>query len=252
MARRLLIIEDERKLLDILIRHFSDAGYEVDYASDGVEGFAQAISRPWDLIIVNLNVPRLGGLDICRQVSKKNPEIPLILVSVPTTEAQLLEAYSAGADDFVCIPFCTHALVAKVNALFRRMDIQQERVMGSDCVVAANLVIDKRMHTVCISGDYVELTPREFSLLECFAQSPGKVFTRRELLDTVWGYDHACYLHIVNTHINRLRKKLRQHKASENLIETVWGVGYKFVYVEADKPINTNSLTQSASSFSDR
>lgn len=251
MVRRLLIIQDEQELLDILIPHFSDAGYEVGHATDGVEGFSQALSQSWDLIILDMNLPRLGGLEICRQLSTRNPEIPIILVSVETTDAERLEAFRAGADDCVCIPFCASGLVAKVNALFRRLDIQQSR-SGSDYVIAANVVIDKRKHTVCISGDYVELTPREFSLLACFAQSPGKVFTRRELLDTVWGYDHACYLHIVNTHINRLRKKLKQHKSDENFIETVWGVGYKFVYSEIDQPLNAESLPVAATGLSER
>ena len=245
MARRLLIIEDGQELLDILVLHFSDAGYEVERATDGVDGLTQALSQHWDLIILDLNLPRLGGLEICRQVSNQNPEIPIFLVCAKDCDKQRLEAFSAGADDCVCIPFCIDGLVAKAKALFRRLDIQQGRT-ASECVVAANIVIDKRMHTVCISGDYLELTPREFSLLTCFAEAPGRVFTRRELLDSVWGYDHACYLHIVNTHINRLRKKLKQHKSSENFIETVWGVGYKFVYTDLNKPINPEVLSSAA------
>ena len=246
MAHKLLIIEEEQDVLDNLSTHLNDAGFEVGHASDGIDGFTQAISHTWDLIILDTKLPGLGGLEVCRQVSNRNPEIPIFLVSTETTDADRLEGFSAGADDFICMPFCTTGVVARIKALFRRLDIEHGRA-GSDSVEAANIIIDKRMHTVSVSGDYIDLTPREFSLLACFVESPGKVFTRRELLDTVWGYDHSCYLHIVNTHINRLRKKLKQHHASENYIETVWGVGYKFVYSKSAGPANPNVLKQSSS-----
>jgi len=249
MARRLLIIEDQKEIVEDLTLHLEKEGFEVVQATNGLEGFSQATSQSWDLIILDANLPQPGGLEVCRQVSSSNPEIPIILVSVKTTDAIRVEGFSAGADDFICIPFCVTGFVARVNALFRRLDIEQGR-MGSesesDCVMAANIVIDKRTHTVCISNEYVDLTPREFSLLACFVQSPGKVFTRRELLETVWGYDHTCYIHIVNTHINRLRKKLKPHHASDNCIETVWGVGYKFVYLAGSNSINPSELASSS------
>lgn len=226
MARSILIIEDEKEIADLIALHLDDAGYTTTHTVDGVRGLTLALSQSWDLILLDLNLPRLDGLEICQQVRHCNPDTPIILVTARTTEQERILGLDAGADDYIIKPFSVLELVARIRAIFRRLDITNRPTLP-ETLAAGDIVLDKRTHEVTVSGRVLTLTPKEFELLVLFVESPGRVFKRHEILEKVWGYPHEGYLHTVNSHINRLRAKIEDDPPNPAYIKTVWGVGYK-------------------------
>jgi len=226
MSRKILLIEDEHAIAELLSLHLSDAGAEVTHVDDGVRGLTLALQEPWDLILLDLNLPRLDGLDICQQVRECNPGIPIILITARTSEAARIQGLETGADDYVSKPFSVCELMARINALLRRVETLRQ-LPDSDVITVNDIVINPATHSVHVDGKAVALTAREFDLLRHFAQTPGQVFKRSELLAMVWGHSHDGYLHTVNTHINRLRAKIEPDPREPRYITTVWGVGYR-------------------------
>ena len=226
MQKNILLVEDEQDIADILQVHLRDLGANVTHASDGIRGLTLALSQSWDLILLDLNLPRLDGLDICEQVRQTNPATPIILVTARTSEVERVKGLDSGADDYISKPFSISELIARIKAIFRRVDVQLQTC--NDGVITCNaIVLNPSSHTVFVSGKPVTLTAREFDLLAHFAKAPGQVFKRTGLLEKVWGYGHDGYLHTVNSHINRLRAKIEPDPGSPVYIQTVWGVGYK-------------------------
>jgi two-component system OmpR family response regulator len=226
LSKSILLIEDEQEIADIMMLHLSDLGYLVTHASDGIDGLALALKGQWDLILLDLTLPGIDGIDICRQVRKSNPALPIILVSARSAEDERIHGLDEGADDYITKPFGVDELIARVRAVLRRVEAMQF-VVSTDVVCVNGVVLDPIRRTVSITGKSVRLTVREFELLLYFAKAPGQVFNRSELLEKVWGYGHQGYLHTVNTHINRLRNKIEPDPAHPVYIQTVWGVGYK-------------------------
>jgi DNA-binding response OmpR family regulator len=233
VQRRVLVIEDDRDLARLVRLHLTDLGYSVTTAHDGQEGLAAARSGAHDLIILDLMLPRLDGLDLCRRLRSEAHETPILMLTARSEEVDRVLGLELGADDYMTKPFSTRELMARVRALFRRV----ERVAagardGSDgaprAVDRGPLHIDPARRVVTLDGEPIDLTPREFDLLLHFARHPGRVYTRRQLLEQVWDYHHDGYEHTVNSHINRLRAKIEKDPAHPRLVLTVWGVGYKF------------------------
>jgi len=231
MAKRILIIEDNVDLARLLAVHLRDLSYEVDIAEDGPAGLARAKQTVYDLVLLDLMLPGLDGLEICRRIREKPPYVPIIMLTSRSSETDRVVGLEVGADDYVTKPFSIVELVARVKAMFRRVEHfkQNEERPVSGRIEAGDLVIDPEKRSVSLRGATVGLTAKEFELLFHFATHPGRVFTRSQLLDTVWGYGHDGYEHTVNTHINRLRAKIEEDPAQPRYILTVWGVGYKFV-----------------------
>ncbi|MFT5893137.1 MAG: DNA-binding response OmpR family regulator [bacterium] len=227
LRKSILLIEDEQEIADIMMLHLSDLNYSVTHTSDGITGLALALKEQWDLILLDLTLPRIDGIDICRQVRESNPALPIILVSARSAENERIYGLEVGADDYITKPFGIDELIARVKAVLRRVEAMQS-VVSTDVVCVNGVVLDPVRRTVSISGKSVRLTVREFELLLHFAKAPGHVFNRGELLEKVWGYGHHGYLHTVNTHINRLRNKIELDPAHPVYIQTVWGIGYKF------------------------
>ena len=226
LTKSILLIEDEKEIADIMMLHLSDLDYSVTHTGDGIDGLALALKQQWDLILLDLTLPGIDGIDICRQVRKSNPALPIILVSARSAEDERIHGLEEGADDYITKPFGVDELIARVKAVLRRVDALQS-VVPTDVVCVNGVVLDPVRRTVSITGKSVRLTVREFELLLYFAKAPGQVFNRGELLEKVWGYGHQGYLHTVNTHINRLRNKIEPDPAHPVYIQTVWGVGYK-------------------------
>lgn len=226
MDRKILLIEDEQAISDLISLHLHDSGAKVSCVNDGVTGLTKALQENWDLVLLDLNLPRLDGLDICQQLRQCNPGTPIILISARSSEAERVKGLELGADDYVTKPFSISELMARVNALFRRMETIT-RGSESDIIAAGDIVINMSTHSVHVDGRSVSLTAREFDLLKHFARMPGQVFKRSELLESVWGHTHEGYLHTVNTHINRLRAKIEPDPSHPRYITTVWGVGYR-------------------------
>jgi len=230
--KKLLIIEDDPDIGDMLEINLRDEGYRVDIASDGIAGLQQLKSRTYDLLVLDLMLPGLDGLEICRQVRQLPYYQPIIIISAKSAETQRILGLELGADDYLSKPFSVPELVARIRALFRRIDALERSLQVKTGVIEfGDLLIDPIAHEVRLAGQPIALTSKEFELLLFFARHPGKAFTRMALLDQVWGYSHDGYEHTVNSHINRLRNKIEADTAKPQFIQTVWGIGYKFADV---------------------
>lgn len=229
-VHKVLVIEDDRDIAHLLHLHLRDQGCEVEILHDGLAGLQQARARPYDLIILDLMIPGLDGLEVCRRLRAKPPYTLILMLTAKSTELDRVLGLEIGADDYLTKPFSIRELLARVKALFRRLDAMsgQAAMEAPKTISAGELFIDVDKRKVMVQGQPVELTAKEFSLLLQFAQHPGKVYTRSQLLDLVWHYGHDGYEHTVNSHINRLRAKIEADPSQPHYIHTVWGVGYKF------------------------
>ena len=198
------------------------------YESDGHDGMRQAFARKWDLIILDLRLPGPDGLSICRALRREQDYAPVLMLTSKSSELDRVLGLELGAADYLTKPFSVSQLVARVKAIFRRVDSLTRAAGGStQSLEIGGLAIDAERRTVRVDGHDITLTAREFDLLLHFARQPGRVFSRAQLLDAVWGYGHDGYEHTVNSHINRLRAKVEADPSHPEHIVTVWGVGYK-------------------------
>jgi DNA-binding response OmpR family regulator len=221
MSRQILIIEDNHDIAKLLSLHLSDLDCRVEVAGDGVAGLRAAAAHAYDLIILDLMLPGVDGLEVCRRLREK--------VNYKSSEVDRVVGLEVGADDYLTKPFSVRELLARVKAIFRRIEaFATEGNGGAKRLRAGDIAIDVDKRAVTVGGAPVDLTAKEFDLLLKFAERPGRVYTRSQLLDLVWGYGHVGYEHTVNSHINRLRAKIEHDPAKPNYILTVWGVGYKF------------------------
>lgn len=230
MPRTILVIEDDRDIARLVELHLRDMGCEVRLAHDGRAGLEQALTKPYDLVILDLMLPGIDGLELCRQLRAGPAYIPILMLTAKSSELDRVLGLEVGADDYLTKPFSIRELVARVKALFRRAQAMGAAGRDQDqkTIRAGDIVIDVEKRKVTIQGTPAELTAREFDLLLQFAQHPGRVYTRSQLLDQVWGYGHDGYEHTVNSHINRLRAKIEKDPAHPRYLLTVWGIGYKF------------------------
>lgn len=234
-AKRVLIVEDDAHIAELLRLHLADEGYAVTHAADGDQGL-QALERgQWDALILDLMLPGVDGLEICRRARTMARYTPIIITSARASEVHRILGLEIGADDYLAKPFSVLELVARVRALLRRTEaLARNARLDSGHLEVAGLRIDPIAREVAVDGAPIELTPREFDLLYFFARHPGRVFSRLELLNQVWGYQHDGYEHTVNTHINRLRAKIEVAPAAPERLLTVWGRGYKLVVPGAE------------------
>ena len=227
--RKVLIVEDDSDLARLVTLHLQDIGCEVTHAADGVTGLDLAAGGGFDLIILDLMLPGMSGMDICQNLRTQSSYTPILMLTAKSTELDRVSGLEAGADDYLTKPFSILELVARVKAVFRRMAAltadDSQALRGTLEVGDLEIDIDRRQ--VCLDGAELTLTAREFDLLLHFARSPGRVYTRAQLLDSVWGYSHSGYEHTVNSHINRLRAKIETDPRNPRYIRTVWGAGYK-------------------------
>lgn len=233
MAQRILLIEDNVDYAEILGLHLRDEGWEVEMAHDGAEGLRLASAGAFDLVLLDLMLPEIEGLEVCRRLRAVPDagvaDVPIIMLTAKSTELDRVAGLETGADDYVVKPCSINELLARVKALFRRAErMGRKDAADSGQISVGALRLDIERRSAAMAGRTLELTAKEFDLLVHFARHPGKVFTRAELLHQVWGYGHQGYEHTVNTHINRLRAKVESDPSEPRFILTVWGVGYKF------------------------
>jgi len=229
MPKRILIIEDDSDLAHLLELHLRDLSFEVDIAEDGPSGLSKAETNSYDLLILDLMLPGMNGLEICKQLRSQRSYIPILVLTSRSSEMDRVIGLEIGADDYVTKPFSIMELMARVKALLRRAEnLRTEAGDPSGIIKARDLSIDPGKRLVTMKGSSIDLTAKEFDLLLHFARHPGRVYTRTQLLDFVWGYGHDGYEHTVNSHINRLRAKIEDDPAKPRYVLTVWGVGYKF------------------------
>jgi DNA-binding response OmpR family regulator len=222
---KILVVDDDRNIVDLVRLYLERDGYQVLVAYDGLEALRLARQRRPDLIVLDLLLPEVDGLDVCR-ILQTESKVPIIMLTAKTTEEDKLIGLELGADDYVTKPFSPRELVARVRAVLRR--VGQEAPQGPAEMHFADLVIDRRSHEVRVRDEVVNLTPTEFRLLEVLAEEPGRAFTRLELLDRVFGYDFVGFERTVDVHVKNLRKKIEPDPKQPTYIQTVYGVGYKF------------------------
>ena len=228
MRKKILVIEDEYDIAELIRIHLQDLNHDVAVARDGHTGLSRSSAGAWDLIILDLRLPGVDGLEICKSLRQKSEYVPILMLTSKSSELDRVVGLELGADDYVTKPFSVLELMARVKAILRRAEMSEispktaQRETKIGCVA-----IDPATRSVTVRGEPVELTAKEFDLLLHFASNPGRVYRRTELLDSVWGYGHAGYEHTVNSHINRLRAKIENDPTKPELIVTVWGVGYK-------------------------
>jgi DNA-binding response OmpR family regulator len=231
MAHSVLVIEDQAEIAGLIKLHLQDLSCSVDIASDGVSGLAAARGRPYDLVILDIMLPGLDGLEVCRQLRASRIDTPVMMLTAKAAEFDRVLGLELGADDYLTKPFSVRELIARVKAMFRRIDklASNPTLDRPDRPIqAGELHIDPARREARISGIPLPLTSKEFDLLLHFARNPGRVYTRVQLLDAVWGRGFEGYEHNVNCHINRLRAKIEANQARPAWILTVRGVGYKF------------------------
>jgi len=229
-ANNILIIEDNQDIAQLIQVNLADTCLQVEHAADGESGLRMALEGNYGLIILDLMLPRMDGLELCRKLRGAENYTPILMLTAKTSELDRVLGLEMGADDYLTKPFSVPELIARVKAILRRAKIYQsdrEQTYG-DQLAFGDLSINSSRRLVSLGSQRVELTAKEFDLLWHFASHPGRVFTRGQLLDSVWGYGHEGYEHTVNSHINRLRAKIEDNPSSPQYVLTVWGVGYRF------------------------
>ena len=235
MENKILIIEDDSDIVDLIEIHLNDLGYKADSVLDGEKGLDKALNGEYDLIILDIMLPKMNGLEVCKRIREHNKVIPLLMLTSKSEELDKILGLELGANDYISKPFSIRELIARVKANLRSVEAVKEEITSTEGATElhiSELTINFEKRKVTISGQQVTLTAKEFDLLAYFARHAGRSFTRQELLNSVWGYQFDGYDHTVNSHINRLRTKIEKDPTHPKYIETVWGVGYRFTESE--------------------
>lgn len=226
---KILIIEDDRDIADLISIHMNDNGHMADQVHDGREGFMKAMEKEHDLIILDLKLPGMDGLEICQKLRMEKIDTPIIMLTSKSEEIDKVLGLEIGADDYMTKPFSLRELVARVKSVLRRGRSPGETVVGSGKIIEfENFYLDVSRRIVKSYDQQKELSPKEFDMLVLLASNPGKTYSRSDLLNQVWGIDFEGFEHTVNSHINRLRSKIEKNMNEPEFILTTWGVGYKF------------------------
>lgn len=228
--KKVLIIEDDPQIVELLEIHLTDLSCRTTKASSGNLGLDLALNETYDLVILDLMLPGINGMDVCRRLRHSNNFVPILILSAKSEEIDKILGLETGADDYLTKPFSVREFIARVNVIFRRKENLGANAYrsGRSRIQFGPLDIDLDMRKVTLDQTRVELSPKEFELLTLLASSPGKSYSRHQLLNLIWGYDFAGYEHTVNSHINRLRGKIEADISRPQYILTTWGVGYRF------------------------
>ncbi|AZQ43340.1 response regulator transcription factor [Nonlabens ponticola] len=224
-----LIIEDDKELSDLLALHVDDLDTEIIQRYDGQSGLEAALENDVDLILLDITMPKLDGIEVCKRI-RKEKNTPIIMVTSRSEEIDKVLGLEIGADDYITKPFSIRELKARIKAVLRRTESVKstEQKDSQDVLQFTDLGIDIPMRKVMVRGERIELSPKEFELLVVLASNQGRSFSRGELLNMIWGYNFSGYEHTVNSHINRLRIKVEKDMSAPEYILTTWGIGYRF------------------------
>jgi two-component system alkaline phosphatase synthesis response regulator PhoP len=235
MSQRVLVVEDETNIQELLKYNLEKNGYNVIVADNGVDGLEEALANVPDIILLDLMLPGLDGLEVCKRLrmEKRTKKVPILMLTAKSEELDKVLGLELGADDYITKPFSIKELIARIRAALRRMDEgrsdeppKEEKVK---ILKVKDIEIDCEKYEVRKNGEKVALTLKEFELLKMLVESKGKVLTRDFLLDKIWGYDYAGETRTVDVHIRHLRQKMNDDEGSEQLIQTIRGVGYSFI-----------------------
>ncbi|MCR9132007.1 MAG: response regulator transcription factor [bacterium] len=233
MSTPILIIEDDRDLSELIKIQLLDQNYEVHQQFNGTTGLQTFNEGEYSLLILDVMLPGLDGFEICKKIRANDSKTPILMLTAKAEEIDKIMGLEFGADDYLTKPFSIRELTARVKALLRRSQVQNDDTSGiSDSITFGELSIYPQKRSITLKNESFDLTSKEFDLLMLFATNPGKAYSRQELLDVVWGYQYSGYSHTVNSHINRLRSKIEDDPSNPTYIKTVWGVGYRFVEMD--------------------
>ncbi|NQY86970.1 MAG: response regulator transcription factor [Colwellia sp.] len=246
MKDKILIVEDDIDIANLIQVHLTELDIDSDICGHGQQALELALRHNYQLVMLDVMLPGINGLDICRQLRQTKPLQAILMLTSKTSETDRVLGLELGADDYMTKPFSIRELQARVRTQLRRVHAlndrnknnlstqsthshnnngEQKQNNTSTCI--GRLLVDHRYHQVTYKDKAINLTATEFELLDFFCKNPDQVFSRAQLLDGVWGYNHSGYEHTVNSHINRLRNKLEEDCTEPKIIQTVWGVGYK-------------------------
>lgn len=225
--KKILIIEDDQEIIKLLEIHLTDLIYSTDKATDGETGLAMAMENDYDLILLDLTLPIMDGVEVCKKL-RVHKSTPIIMLTAKSEEIDRVLGLEIGADDYITKPFSIRELLARIKAVIRRTSAKPKEEEKSATLSFENLYIDIDKRKILLNNKRIELSPKEFELLVLMASNPGRNYSRSELLNMIWGYNFEGYEHTVNSHINRLRAKIESDMANPTYILTTWGVGYKF------------------------
>jgi two-component system response regulator BaeR len=222
-SRHILIVEDEEKIASLLCDYLKEAGFRTSTQNNGDRVIAQIKKDPSDLILLDIMLPGKNGMELCREI-RQFSNIPIIMITARVEEIDRLLGLELGADDYICKPFSPREVVARVKAIFRRLHAEPK----THNLVVGSISLDDKTHQVMIDKQVLNLTPNEFGLLKIMMSQPHRVFSRNELINRVQGYDFEGYGRTIDSHIKNLRKKIAQKLPGQEIISTVYGIGYKF------------------------
>src|SRR6266487_5410196 len=230
----LLVVEDDENISTAIREYFSRAGYNVKTVEDGLTGVKAALDDPPDAVVLDLMLPKMDGLAVCRELREKVGYLPILMLTAKDDVVDKVLGLEMGADDYITKPFSLRELEARIKSVLRRTRNASgpDGVRDEAPIVRGKLRIDPAKREVTIGERQVELTPKEFDLLRLFASNPGRVFPRKYLLEKIWDYSYEGYDRTIDSHINRLRAKIEDNPDNPQLVLTVWGIGYKFTDAE--------------------
>lgn len=229
---KVLVVEDDLDIAELLKLHLEDMDCDIEHVANGKVALEKATTDNFDLLILDLNLPGMDGLEVCKKLRAAEDHTPILMLTARTEEIDKVLGLESGADDYLTKPFSIRELQARVKAILRRMQMQAEETQANNndggVIDFGELSIDTVKRKVTIAGDRIELTPKEFDLLHLLAANPGSTYSRARLLNIIWGYEFEGYEHTVNSHINRLRSKIEKDVNNPAYVLTTWGVGYRF------------------------
>jgi two-component system alkaline phosphatase synthesis response regulator PhoP len=229
MSYRILIVEDEATLANLISYNLKQKGYEVEVEHDGAKALQLITSRPYHLVLLDLMLPSMNGIELCRKVRARNVSVPIIMLTAKSTEEEIIEGLNAGADDYITKPFSVGELMARVSAALRRTSEFVETASPSEENIYrfGDLEVNRNTYTAQLQGIQLDLRPKEFEILYYFIQKPGMVVSRDEMMDRIWGFDFMGDQRTIDVHVSSLRKKIEAVEGHQVVIESIRGVGYK-------------------------
>jgi DNA-binding response OmpR family regulator len=226
--KNVLLIEDDIHIKQLLEMHLRDMGCRMEMATNGRDGYEKALTHSFDLLVLDVMLPDKDGIEICRDLRAREVKTPILMLTARSEEVDKIIGLETGADDYLTKPFSVREFLARVKAIFRRMELNTQNDSPKQVLQYGPLTIDQEKRKVIVDSKRVDLTPKEFDLLALLAENPGKSYSRDRLLRLIWGYEFEGYEHTVNSHINRLRAKIEPDISQPTYILTTWGVGYRF------------------------
>lgn len=229
--KKILIIEDESSIAKLLSYNIEQEGYQTETVMDGKEGFTEALENEYDLIVLDLMLPSMDGIEICRELRREKVDTPIIMLTAKDSEIDKIIGLEIGADDYMTKPFSPREVIARMKAVFRRYEKGQQKPVeqvDDSIIIVGDIEINPAEFTVKVRGEEIILTPKEFELLIYLAKRQSRILSREQLLNAIWNYDFAGETRIVDVHISHLREKIEEDTKEPKYIKTARGFGYKF------------------------